>query len=110
MKYIKYLFQYLIIKIFFIIFKIIGYEKASNFGELIGKNFGPLFKSKEIIKRNILNYNSSLSEKLQKKLIKDMWGNYGRMFAEYMFIKDFRLDRLKNHLKINGLEYLEEIK
>ncbi len=110
MKYIKYFFQYLIIKIFFIIFKIIGYKKASNFGEIIGKNIGPLFKSKEIIKQNILNYDSSLNEKLQKKFIKDMWGNYGRIFAEYMFIKEFRLDGLKNHLKINGVEYLKQIK
>ena len=54
MKYIKYFFQYLVIKIFFIIFKVIGYNKASNLGELVGRNVGPIFKSKKIIKQNKL--------------------------------------------------------
>ena len=110
MKYIKYFFQYLIIKIFFIFFKIIGYRRASNVGEFIGRNFGPFFKSKKIIKKNILNYNPNLNEKLLENFIKKMWGNYGRIFAEYMFIKDFRINKLDNHLKINGSEHLNEIK
>ncbi len=110
MKYIKYFFQYLIIKIFFIFFKIIGYRRASNVGEFIGRNFGPFFKSKKIIKKNILNYNPNLNEKLIENFIKKMWGNYGRIFAEYMFIKDFRINKLDNHLKINGSEHLNEIK
>jgi len=110
MKYIKYFFQYLIIKVFFIFFKIIGYRRASNVGEFIGRNFGPFFKSKKIIKKNILNYNPNLNEKLIENFIKKMWGNYGRIFAEYMFIKDFRINKLDNHLKINGSEHLNEIK
>ena len=39
-----------------------------------------------------------------------MWGNYGRIFAEYMFIKNFRLNKINNNIKINGLNYLDEIK
>ena len=35
MKVIKYFFEFLFIIIFFIIFKIIGYKKASNLGEKI---------------------------------------------------------------------------
>ena len=110
MKYINYFFQYLIIKIFFVFFKIIGYQRASNFGEFIGKNFGHFFKSKKIIKKNILNFNPNFNEKSIENFIKIMWGNYGRIFAEYMFIKDFRINKLNNHLKINGSEYLNEIK
>ena len=110
MKYIKYFFQYLIIKIFFTIFKIVGYSKASNLGEFFGRKVGPLFKSKKVIKENIQNFNPNLNKKLLKKFIEEMWGNYGRIFAEYMFIKDFKLNKLNNHLKVNGIEYLKEIK
>tara|TARA_B100000795_G_scaffold167536_1_gene126112 strand:+ start:11 stop:658 length:648 start_codon:yes stop_codon:yes gene_type:complete len=39
-----------------------------------------------------------------------MWGNYGRILSEYVFIKDFRSLKLENKLKINGQEILEEIK
>ena len=52
MKKIKYFFEFVLIIIFFIIFKIIGHKKASNFGEFIGKKFGPLFRSNHRIKKN----------------------------------------------------------
>ena len=48
MKKIKYLIDFLFIKMFFFIFKIIGYKNASNLGAKIGSIFGPLFRSKKI--------------------------------------------------------------
>ena len=39
-----------------------------------------------------------------------MWNNYGRVFAEYMFIKKFREDKSSLRIEIEGQEYLEEIK
>ena len=38
-----------------------------------------------------------------------MLGNYGRIFAEYPFIKNFRNDKLKKYLQIEGEEYLKKI-
>ena len=53
MKTIKYFFQYLLIKFLFIIFRLIGYQRASNLGEFIGKKFGPLFRKKQTILNNL---------------------------------------------------------
>ena len=40
-----------------------------------------------------------------------MWSNIGRTFAEYMFLKNFRYKtNNKIKVKINGINYLEEIK
>ena len=40
-----------------------------------------------------------------------MWSNIGRTFAEYIFLKDFKLNRtIFDHMKINGTEHLEDIK
>ena len=39
-----------------------------------------------------------------------MWNNYGRLFAEYMFIKEFRYGKLKEQIQIEGQEILDEIK
>ena len=39
-----------------------------------------------------------------------MWGNYGRILSEYVFMKDFRNGNLKDYINISGLEYLNEIK
>ena len=47
MKTIIHFIQFILIKIMFFIFQIIGYKLSSNFGFLIGKFIGPIFKSKK---------------------------------------------------------------
>ena len=110
MKYIKYFFQFILIKLFFLIFKLIGYKNASNLGGVIGSKIGPIFKSKKIIKNNLKNYLPNSDDQQINNIINKMWENYGRIFAEYIFIKDFRSTKLEKNLKINGMEYLDEIK
>jgi len=110
MKYIKYFFQFILIKLFFLIFKLIGYKNASNLGGVIGSKIGPIFKSKKIIKNNLKNCFLDSDDHQINNIINKMWENYGRIFAEYMFIKDFRSTKLEKNLKINGMEYLDEIK
>ena len=110
MKIVNYLIQYILIKLFFFICKIIGYKNASNLGELIGKKVGPKFKSRKIIERNInLILPEAKSERIDE-IIQKMWGNYGRILSEYVFLKDFRNGNLKDYIKITGLEHLNEIK
>ena len=110
MKIINYLLQYILIKLFFFICKIIGYKKASNLGELIGKKVGPKFKSKKIIERNINLIFPDIKSERVDEIIQKMWGNYGRILSEYVFMKDFRNGNLKDYINIKGLEYLNEIK
>ena len=110
MKIINYLLQYILIKLFFFICKIIGYKKASNLGELIGKKIGPKFKSKKIIERNINLILPGIKNERVDEIIQKMWGNYGRILSEYVFMKDFRNGNLKDYINIKGLEYLNEIK
>ena len=110
MKNIKYFLEFLIISILFLIFKIIGYNNASNLGNLIGKNIGPKFRSKKVIKENIKNFKPSITSDEINKITADMWGNYGRILAEYVYIPKFRKKKLENYLKIEGLDNLEHIK
>tara|TARA_B100001063_G_C16747030_1_gene548137 strand:+ start:980 stop:1843 length:864 start_codon:yes stop_codon:yes gene_type:complete len=110
MKIIKYLSEFLLIIILFVIFRIIGYKNASNLGEVIGKKFGPLFRSNNKILNNLENSDIGNSEMDRKVIINNMWGNYGRIFAEYMFIKNFRKNNLSNNIEIIGQNILEEIK
>jgi len=110
MKIIYYLLQYILIKLFFFICKIIGYKKASNLGELIGKKVGPKFKSKKIIERNINLILPGIKNERVDEITQKMWGNYGRILSEYVFMKDFRNGNLKEYINIKGLEYLNEIK
>ena len=53
MKKIIYFFEFILIKILFFLFEIIGYQFASNLGFVIGKTIGPIFRSKKIIIQNL---------------------------------------------------------
>ena len=110
MKVIKYFLEFFFISIFFFIFKIIGYKNASNLGEKIGKSFGPLFRSSLKVKKNLENSNIGNSNEEREKIVKDMWGNYGRIFADYMYIKNFRNENLFKNIEVVGENILDEIK
>ena len=94
MKKIVYFIEYILIKILFFIFKLIGYKFSSNLGFIIGVIFGPLFKSKKSIINNLEKANIQKQENL-KKIASNVLGNYGRIFAEYVHLEDFRNDKLK---------------
>ena len=110
MKVLKYFLEFFFITIFFFIFKIIGYKNASNLGEKIGKIFGPLFRSNLKVKKNLENSNIGNSNEERERIVKNMWGNYGRIFADYMYIKNFRNENLFKNIEVVGENILEEIK
>ena len=110
MKKIKYFFEFLFIIIFFCIFKILGSRNASNLGEIIGKIFGPLFRSNLKILKNLENSKIANSNKERKNIINNMWGNYGRILAEYVFIKKYRNDVYTKNIEVVGKDILEKIK
>jgi KDO2-lipid IV(A) lauroyltransferase len=110
MKIIKYFFESIFIIFIFFIFKIIGYKSASNLGKSIGKIIGPIFRSKYKIKKNLENSNIGNSTIERDIIINNMWGNYGRIFAEYMYMKKFRYNYLSNNIEIIGQQVLNEIK
>ena len=110
MKVVKYFLEFFFISIFFFIFRIIGYKNASNLGEKIGKIFGPLFRSSLKVKKNLENSNIGNSNEERERIVKNMWGNYGRIFADYMYIKNFRNENLFKNIEVVGENILEEIK
>ncbi|MDA9616312.1 lysophospholipid acyltransferase family protein [Candidatus Pelagibacter sp.] len=110
MSSIKYFFQFSIILLLFIIFKILGYKISSNFSCILIKIFGPFFRSKKIIKKNILRAFPNIDNKEIKKISSNMWGNYGRILSEYVFLKKFRNSRSQNNIEIVGQKFLEDIK
>ena len=109
MKTIKYFIQFLIILILFLIFKILGLRFASYLSSKIISIVGPIFRSKDLIRANILKAFPNLDEKEIKRISQKMWGNYGRILAEYLFIKSFRRTSLNNNIKITGQEILDKI-
>ncbi len=110
MKSIKYFIQFLLILFLFLIFKIIGINYASFISGKIMSIIGPYFRSKRLVQSNILKAFPNLKNSEVEKITNEMWNNYGRILAEYVFIKDFRDSNLENNIKISGQEILKKIK
>ena len=110
MKQVRYFIEFLFIKLFFLIFKLIGYKNASNLGAKLGSILGPLFRSRKLIINNIKNSFPNITDKEINNLIKKMWKNYGRIFSDYVYIDQFRSKKLEKYIVVNGIEILEKIK
>jgi KDO2-lipid IV(A) lauroyltransferase len=110
MKTIKYFFQFIIITFLFLLFKILGLKISSSISGKIFQIIGPFFRSKKLINENIKRAFPKISQDRLEEISKGMWNNYGKIFAEYMFLKNFRLDQKNSNIIIEGQEVLDKIK
>ena len=110
MSKLKYLIQYILIILFLFIFRILGLKAASFTGGKIFQIIGPIFRSKKLIQSNIKKVFPEIESAQLNKITSSMWNNYGRVFAEYVFMKNFRNNQLNDNIKIIGNDILEEIK
>ena len=110
MKFLKYFIQFVVIGLFFFICKIIGYKNSSNLGASIVGKIGPFFRSKKTINKNLTIAFPQISDEKINFITKSMWENYGRILADYVFLKDFRKLKLKEYVRFNDNNILSTIK
>ena len=111
MSRLKYFFQFLIISFLFLIFKILGLKNSSKLSGKILEVLGPLVRTNKTSYSNLSIAFPSLNETQKKIIVKKMWNNYGRILAEYVFIKNFRLsEKFIRKIRIENQEELEFIR
>ena len=110
MKHIKYFLQFLFISCLLILFMIIGLKFSRIIASKLFSIFGHFFRSKKIIEQNISFAFHDSDKEFKKVVISNMWKSYGKILAEYVFMKYFRKNKSEKFLKIKGQEILEEIK
>ena len=110
MKHIKYFLQFLFVGCLLIFFKIVGLKFSRIISSKLFSTFGHFFRSKKIIEQNISFAFYDSDKELKKVIINNMWKSYGKILAEYAFMKYFRKNKSEKFLKIKGQEILEEIK
>ena len=93
----------------FLIFKILGIKLGSLLGGKLFQIIGPIFRSKKLVFENIRRALPNISKNELISIYNSMWENYGRVFAEYVFMKKFRNDELTENISIEGKEILQEI-
>ena len=111
MKSIKYFTQFIFIIFLFLLFKILGPRLSKSFSSFIFKTIGPHFKSKKTSNSNLTIAFPELDEYEKDKIVNNMWATYGKIFAEYIFIKDFRQSaQFSKKIIIENQKGLEEVK
>jgi KDO2-lipid IV(A) lauroyltransferase len=89
---------------------VIGLKFSRIIASKLISTFGHFFRSKKIIEKNISFAFHQADKEFKKAIISNMWKSYGKILAEYVFMKYFRKIKSENFLKIKGQEILEEIK
>ena len=110
MKYFKYFIQFILTFLSLLFFKLLGPNLSSNISGKIFEKIGPYFRPKKIIHLNIKRAMPNINSKDLEKMTNLMWNSYGRVFAEFMFIKDFRTGKLSKNIKVEGQNILETVK
>ena len=106
-KIVKYFFQAIFIYLFFIAIKIIGINLGRKYFSFIFNVIGPLIKSEQIINNNLEKFLGAQNDDIKNKIKLKMWGNYGKTFVEYLYLKKFK--NTNSHINIKGEEILNQI-
>ena len=109
-KKIKYFLQFFFISLFLLIFKLLGLKISRLISKKILTFVGPLFRSNVMITANISLAFSEKDENFKKKIINQMWSTYGKILAEYSFIKNFKNQKLEKKIEVEGQSELEKIR
>ena len=104
---LNYFLQSLFVYLFFFIGRILGINLSRKFFSGIFILIGPFFKSNKIINKNLKIFSSTISLKDKSRIMKDMWGNYGKTFIEYIYLNRFRKEN--KFVTIDGEETLLQI-
>ena len=107
---IKYFLQFITLISLFFIFKILGIRISSFLAGKLLKLIGPFFRSKKVCLSNLSIAFPNLKLSKKEEILNEMWINYGKILAEYMFINNFRNSKISNNIIIENQEELNKIK
>jgi KDO2-lipid IV(A) lauroyltransferase len=93
MKKFNYFLQFFFIIVLFFIFKLLGYNFSTKLSGYIFLLIGPIFRSNKIILKNLDIAFPKIDSNEKKLILRKMWFNYGQIFSEYIFIKNFRYSK-----------------
>ena len=106
-KIIKYFFQAIFILIFLLLGRIFGLKVSRKVFAFVFSKLGPFFKSKKTIEKNLKFFSKKNKVTDKRKIIQEMWENYGKTFIEYIFLPYFR--KKNSFVKIDGIDNLNRV-
>ncbi|TNE59529.1 MAG: hypothetical protein EP340_02305 [Alphaproteobacteria bacterium] len=91
------------------LFRLIGVERASAFMGALTRGIGPLTSADKTARDNLKLCMPELSNDEAKAIVREMWDNFGRTFAEMGFIEELADYGPGKRVEIEGLEHLEAV-
>ena len=107
MNKLKYFIQFLGIIFLFLIYKLLGLKYSTILSGKIFMIIGPMFRSNHVSLSNLTKAFPEMNEIKKKEIIKNMWNNYGKILAEYVFLKNYKISQ---NIIIENQNELEDIK
>ncbi len=111
MKKFKYFLQFILISSFLVFFRLLGLKISSILSGAIFKLIGPVFRSNRVSYSNLTMAFPKLDNTEKKEILKKMWNNYGKILAEYIFLKNYRTsEKFSKNIIIENQNQLDLIK
>lgn len=88
---------------------ILPFQWMSHLGCLLGGSLGPLLPINKVAYRNLQLALPDLSPQAQKKIIKKMWQNLGRLFFEYVRLPAQAVFSPDSFYRVEGLKNLDHL-
>ncbi|MBI1238880.1 MAG: hypothetical protein GC199_06005 [Alphaproteobacteria bacterium] len=86
-------------------FRLLGLERASALGGFIARTIGPLISVSKRADDNLKLAMPELSDEERARIIKAMWDNLGRTFAEYPHFDQFHARDPSGRIVVEGEEH-----
>lgn len=109
-RFIRYRFEFAVVWLILCIFKILPLDKASSFGGWIAQLIGPRLSRNSRARQNITMIFPEWSESKVERVLQGMWSNIGRVFGEYVHLKDINISNPCNRIELLGREHLRKFK
>ncbi len=87
------------------LFRVLGLERASDFGSWLARAIGPRLPVTRRARRNMARALPELGEAARERAIVEMWDNLGRTFAEYAHLDKFWAVKPGARIEISGMEH-----
>ena len=110
MKSLKYLIEYMFVRIFYMIFRILGFHISSFVAGKMFKIYGVFSKRTSTAIYYFGDVIKGINTKERKKIILKMWENFGRVIGEYPNLDKVRVIDNENIKIINLRNLLDPLK
>ena len=109
-KKFRYFLEYLLVKAWLGVIKILGLEVASNFASKFFQFIGMKLKVSNVARNNIKMIFPEWSHAKVERIVLDVWDNFGRMASETPIFMGMSETKLNQYVKIIGIENFYQVK